>query len=524
MFLRYSARARSNYERGSSLLAVIGLMGVAAIATLAIAGSTMNSLGVSSAARAGVQAQAAAEAGIDAALLNLTKKTCVDGKISSTTDPVFEAFITLSSNGTDFEDDTPSCPDDSTKRLKIVSTGHASQLGQAGNKSGNERKVEAIYDFDAATTETPATGLDTAMYSYKNGGFGGSSQLHWKDTDVATDVSVVPNAARPVVHIKTGNASCGSPAASSAIIEADIVVEEGSFLGGGSCIISGNVRADGDLSLSGTAQIFGSAWATGLSTVGADSWIHNDLTTKAFAGKSTRVKKILTIDGDGIDPPIRMATEVPDWVDIDYVPSDWTKQGFTIIEVSKGCNMQAIQEVLTPPSGAAPVGPVVINAIECSAGIKIKENTTHLVLPNDLAIFASSFDIGLNAQVDGVGSDRKLWLITPDDTPNKLPTCKNASYNSSVSQSFIVNTTVTAMLYSPCHIKVGTGDGHSAQWHGQFYGGEVSFTGSSQLNFAAIGIPGTALTSGETPGSAAAEAKLGDRISIRDVNVRDLNG
>jgi len=77
-----------------------------------------------------------------------------------------------------------------------------------------------------------------------------------------------------------------------------------------------------------------------------------------------------------------------------------------------------------------------------------------------------------------------------------------------------VQAPVTAMLYTPCSI----GLSFSAQWRGQLYGGTVGTAGSAMLHYAPVGIPGTDLTTGATPGSGGAMPKLGARLSIRDLN------
>jgi Tfp pilus assembly major pilin PilA len=509
-------------ERGSSMLAVIGLMAVAGVATLAIAGSTMNSVGVSSATRAGVQAQSAAEAGIDAALLTLTTNTCTAagwGVIN----PVAAVSVSYSTS-TASDDWVAGCPISTAVRVKILATGSASDVGVAGNTTGDRATVEAIYAYESATAATPATGAGTALYSYAFGDFGGSSQLHWVDNPVVTDVPINQSDSRPLVQVKTGDAECGG----SSIFEADIVVEDGNFESGESCKIVGNVWASDDadtggssilygnlvstdLTASGSSQIYGSVWAAGTSTVAAGIWIHTDLITRQFPGIASRVKGSVTVAPGGIGsvaPAAPEAPTVPDWVDVGYDLADWP--GFEVSTMGHGCKLADIQEAANLFTG-----PGIIDARDCPQGVFLKENTVHLSLPNDLAIFASRFKIGLDAQIDAPGAtDRKLWLITPDETADGLPTCRNASGNSDVTQSFIVQAPVSAMLYSPCSIDLS----FSAQWRGQFYGGTVSTGGSSQLHYTGVGIPGTDITAGGTPGNDATEAKLGDRISIRDLN------
>src|SRR5687768_16719594 len=75
-------------ERGSAMVAVLGVMAVTAIIGVTIVTATVNGMAVTSAAKAGIQARAAAEAGIDRALVDI-QGTCVTA-YESTTEPHFE--------------------------------------------------------------------------------------------------------------------------------------------------------------------------------------------------------------------------------------------------------------------------------------------------------------------------------------------------------------------------------------------------------------------------------------------------
>ena len=548
MFLMRKTPLTLAAERGSSMLAVIGLMAVAGVATLAIAGSTMNSLGVSSATRAGVQAQSAAEAGIDAALLKLTTATCAAG--FSTSDPEAAVRISQSTSATD-NTWTDGCPIPSSLRVKIVATGDAGDAGVAGNSTGDERTVESIYTYVPASTGTPGTG--SALYSHNFGTFAGSSQLNSVD------------GSEPVVMVRHDNVTCDiTDTASTGILNADVVIADGGLEIGASCQVVGDVWSSepiythasaqihgnvvapsvkfiessiihgsiwttgatvletsawvkgsvtaGSLSMINSAKIDGSAWSAGATTIGhTTNVITGHLTTKSLTNSGPGVitgGTTLVSSGPGVGSPPAAAPVVPDWVDVDYDLTDWP--GFQVVTMNHGCKLADIQAAANLFTG-----PGIIDARECPQGVFLKENTVHLSLPHDLAIFASRFEIGLDAQIDAPGTAaRKLWLITPDETADALPTCKNASGNSDITQSFIVKAPVTAMLYTPCSIDLS----FSAQWRGQLYGGTVGTAGSAMLHYAPVGIPGTDLSTGATPGSSGAVAKLGARISIRDLN------
>ncbi|MDJ0376022.1 hypothetical protein [Cryobacterium sp. PH31-L1] len=508
-------------DRGSSMLAVIGLMAVAGVATLAIAGSTMNSIGVSSATRAGVQAQAAAEAGIDDALLKLRTAPC-NAATLGTSAPLPVARVTISHWPSAIGSWGEGCPvGDAVKQVKIVSTGNAIQNGQAGNSTGDTRTVEVVYNYESKTVAIPAIGAGTAIYSYALAGIGGSSKLYW-DGHRATPSTLIDQAAtRPVVQVKTGNSTCASPTAASSIFEADFVVEEGTFTAAGSCQIYGNVWAKQDTTTDGSAILWGNLATAGLSTAGS-SQIYGNVWASSDPVKSGTSIIHGTVSGAAAAPP---APTVPDWVDIapyDAKTNDWPDHEITILKKNNDCDVAAIEKEIKQfknPGNPNYEGLGIIDASICENGINLDITTKTLELPRDLVIYAKKFTMGLDGQI---GSDsatvRKLWLITSDETVDKKPTCIDQHDASVISNSFIVKPTVTAMLYTPCGIVLGAGDPPSAQWTGQLYGGNVTVTGSAQLRYEPVGIPGTEILAGGAPGHAAREAKLGDRLSIRDLN------
>ena len=558
-------------ERGSSLLAVIGLMAVAAIATLAIAGSTMNSLGVSSAARAGVQAQAAAEAGIDDALANLSQPICTEEWGTTTPVSTVDVFYSLYPTPAAGEPDTnwpTGCPPTNAERVKIVSIGEATQAGQAGNTTGDKRKVEAVYNYDVATSAI--TGPASALYSYSMGSFAGSSQLH------------AGSGEKPVVQVKTGDVVCDiTDEANSAIFEADLVVADGAVTIGASCQIQGSVWASKSVSMSVGAQItgnvvapsvkfikssivHGSVWTSGATVLETSAWIKGSVTAGSLSminsakidqdawsdgtttiGHTSNVitghltTKSLTNSGPGTitggstilpDGPARstgtgvgsfpaVTPLVPDWVDVGYKTSLW--EGFDVVKAD-GCGFFKMDHQIQLFKKST-----IIDARDCVGGVVLspENGSVKLKIPKDVdvVIYADKFSVLGDAVISGKGENNKLWLITPDETVGDGPTCDYTSGtgDTAIMDSFIVEASVAAFVYTPCALTMGKSHVDTAMWNGQFYGGVVSTAGPSQLTFDAIGIPNTGLSTGATSGSGPTDAKLGARISIRDVIVRE---
>ncbi|WP_146070120.1 polymer-forming cytoskeletal protein [Cryobacterium sp. Y29] len=549
MFLIGKTSSLRAGERGSSMLAVIGLMAVAAVATIAIAGSTMNSLGVSSATRAGVQAQSAAEAGIDDALLKLTNNTCTVANWS-TSSPASAVLVSYSTSATS-DIWFSACPSPAAVRVKVLATGEAVDVGVGGNTTGDTRTVEAIYAYVPADTDTAGAG--SALYSHNFGTFAGSSQLNSVD------------GSEPVVQVRHGNVSCDSThRADTSILNADLVIADGGLEVGATCTIVGDVWATEPVALHDLAQvrgnivapsaesiddtiIHGSIWTTGATVLESSAWIKGSVTAGSLSminsakidhdawsagettiGHSTNVitghlttqslanrgpgvitgGTTVVAVGPGAGSAPAPAPFVPDWVDVNYDLTDWP--GFQVATMNHGCRLADIQTVANLFTG-----PGIIDARECPQGVFLKENNVTLSLPQDLAIFADRFEIGLDAQIDASGATpRKLWLISPDETADGSPTCRNPSDYSDITHVFIVQAPVTAMLYTPCSIDLG----FSAQWRGQLYGGTVGIAGTATLHYAPVGIPGVDLSTGITPSAGESIAHLGARVSIRDLN------
>jgi len=121
---------------------VVGVVAIAGIVTATLLTATLFSTGFTSASRAGVQAQAAAEAGIDYATADLT--TCTSGSIVSPvgTSPRFS--VTVAHRSVVGAAWTAGCPPTGALEIQLVSTGFADVPGAAGHDRGNSRRMEAV--------------------------------------------------------------------------------------------------------------------------------------------------------------------------------------------------------------------------------------------------------------------------------------------------------------------------------------------------------------------------------------------
>ncbi|WP_104131510.1 hypothetical protein [Cryobacterium sp. M91] len=225
MFRRLS---RHSGERGSALIAVVGVMAVLLVITLTVTSSSLQALTVTTSIRAGVQAQAAAEAGIDAALAELqrTPSSCPTDGLFQSPDGTLPAYTsTVWTHATGWVQKCPTGAADETE-VQIVSTGHAG-ADSAGLKT--TRVVESIFTISGTVSPGPV------VYSY---GSAVVNQFSTKD-------------------------SLGSPV--------DVVVATGDYTCTSSGTIAGNLIVNGAVSLYNSCSVAGDVYANG--TVDIASWV-----------------------------------------------------------------------------------------------------------------------------------------------------------------------------------------------------------------------------------------------------------
>lgn len=148
MLLRTRAardRHRRDREAGSSLAVVIGVVAVLGIISTTLLTVSVNGMGFTSASRAAVEAQAAAEGGIHHASANLAACDPATRTISSPTDsPRFSVAVEyrMEPFGENWLRDV--CPPALATGIRLRSTGYASSRGAAGHTRGDSRIMEAV--------------------------------------------------------------------------------------------------------------------------------------------------------------------------------------------------------------------------------------------------------------------------------------------------------------------------------------------------------------------------------------------
>lgn len=536
MFLK---RLSSNgNERGSAMLAVLGVMGVSGVIALTITSMSLHAVGYTTSTRAGVQAEAAAEAGIDFAAANLATSVC-QSQYSSTTAPVFAvtvAYSTLQTSPGDVDTSWVSgCPSStSAMRLKLVSTGWASTVGVAGNSSGNVRKVEAIFPYTPTPPSNAIIPSGAAIYSFAQ-------------TDPTMNNLTITQAstAKPTIEYLSGSATCNS----GTTIMGDVILGNGAISANGctfdgdlwasstvsiqSGLVTGNVNAAGvtsgtSVSLSNSVTVDGNVYAAGPTSSGGK--VGGNVVAGPTAGQSTfsnqssvggsvvsagtvsaaagAVKGTILTNQSGIITPA--VPLVPPWIDYAYSPADWVTSTGTPYTLLTMTTCDATTLAAYQSAVASSTTPIIWDTRVCGAVTPL--GGANLILNSDIVIIANGFGISWGDIESSNTTDRRLWIIIPDSVVDKQPTCPVNSY-AKIYNHVEVGPHVGAMLYSPCPIS-----NHGDVWRGQIYASSISSSENFTLNYLPLGLPTANLGTGQftpPPGTGV----LGGRISIRDLVV-----
>ena len=523
-------------DRGSAIIGVLGVMGVSGVIALTVTTMSLHAFGYTTSTRAGVQAEAAAEAGIDFAAASLATAVC-KVQYSSSSEPIFTVTVAYSnlqtSPGNTDTSWVTGCPTStSPQRIKLVSTGSASAPGVAGNSSGNVRIVEAIFPYTPAPPSYTIIPSGAAIYSFAQTGPTNNLTI----TQAST--------ARPSVQYLSGNAACNSTVA----IVGDVVLGAGAITVNG-CIINGDLSASGtvtmqsgevtgnvnsagvvggiSVSLSSSAIVDGNIFAAGpvsiSGKVGGNIVAGPTAGTSTFANKAsvggsvilagTMTNSGATINGTIAQNQSGIVTPtipfVPPWVDYAYSASDWvTAAGapYSLLTMT-ACDATTLANALITTQNSSI--PIILDTRVCGAVTNLVGY--NLVLKSDTVIITNGFNMGQNDIQASTAADKRLWIIIPDTVADHVPTCPTNS-SATISTHVTVGAHVWAMVYSPCAIS-NRGD----VWQGQMYAASVNSSAAFTLNFLPIGLPTVNLSTGQILPPSGPGA-LGDRTSIRDLS------
>jgi cytoskeletal protein CcmA (bactofilin family) len=529
--------SRDMKEQGSALLGVLGVMGVTTVIAVTITTASLHALGFTTATRAGVEAEAAAEAGVDFAAASLASSTC-QASYSSNSAPIFSvniSYSTLPSSPGDTDNSwVAGCPVSiGIQRLKLVSTGWATDLGVANNSSQNVRQVEAIYPY----TPTPPSYIiipsGPATYSYSQ-----------SDPTINNLTITQGGATKPSMVYLSGSATCtshsqitgdvilgggGLSITSGCTINGDLYtsgvvsVQSGEIIGNVNAagvqsgtsvtlatpaVVDGNIYAAGPVSISG--KVGGnivSGPVAGVSTFSNKSSVGGSVVTAGTVSAAAgSIKGTTSTNQSGIITPI--IPFAPPWVDYPFSAADWIATNgtpYTVLSMAT-CSSSNLSAALITTKNS-PV-PIILDTRICGAVTNFSHHD--LMLTSDTVLIANGFNFQTNNIQASSAPDRRLWIIIPDSLADGLPTCSGGS-SASLGQHVEIGPHVATMIYSPCAIDNG-GDTLT----GQMYSSSISTSSDFQLNFIPIGLPTVNLSTGQHS-SPSGTGVLGDRTSIRDL-------
>jgi len=529
-------------ERGSALIGVLGVMGVTSLIAVTTTSASMHAVGYTTSTRAGVQAEAAAEAGVDFAAANLATSVC-QPTYSSTTAPVFSVTVAYStlftSPGSVDNSWVSGCPTfASAARLKLVSTGTASSPGVAGNSSENVRTVEAIYSYSSVPASYAVIPSGAALYSYSQ-------------TDPTINNLTVTQAGtvRPSIQLLSGSVTCTS----GTTITGDVILGSGSLTVTSGCTINGDLSAaagvniqsgevTGDVhsddehgdhthaavSLSSSSRIDGDVYSKGSVEIdgkvggnivagpsSTDSKFSNQssvggsvVTSGSVTAPTGAIKGTVSTNQSGITTPA--IPVVPGWIDYAYSPNDWkTTTGVPYATVTMtSCSSSDLSNALNTAANSSV--PIILDTRACGPVTDFSGHS--LFLTSDTVILSNGFNLASNNIQSSNSVDKRLWMIVPDTVADGAPTC-GVSSSANIGHNVTVGTHVASLIYSPCAIS-NSGD----VWRGQMYSSSIGTSSSFTLNFLPIGLPTVNLSTGQFL-APTGTGVLGDRTSIRDLTV-----
>jgi cytoskeletal protein CcmA (bactofilin family) len=541
-------------DDGVAMAAVLGLLAVGIILTSVILVSVVGATNYSTYTRAGVQAQAAAEAGIAAARAGLATGTCSEAggapvyHNAANQTPVYAAAIYRPAAGGGW---VAGCPVGTSTQVRILSTGYAVEPGTNGVSANNTVVLEAI--LAAASTPTTITASGPAIYAYASSSFGGGARF------VSVDGS------SPDVLVRTGNVTCSGSFPGLA----NFVVKGGTLAIDGSCAIEGNAFATGRMTLTGSGYVRGFAVANGVQlegssriygrvwsssdivlsgnptvsgilkaqsavldggTVSSQAYIYGNTNVKnaggttlkatfttqtanptppSWWGGNARITKVNPITAPTYASDVPAMPIVPDWIDFgarsdEYTSTVWT--GFTVYTMGATCDADALRTALT----AIGSSPGLIDGRLCSNGI-VLGGSNQFTIVNDLAIMVPKFTMDGSASFTSATSHR-MWIINPDRNANATPV-GDCPGGLSITGGATFSSKIDLLLYSPCTITIAS----STSIRGQIFSGDVTLGGSGQVSYVAIGLPGVNLSTGvrESNSSTSADRAL---VSLRNVS------
>ncbi|WP_292812707.1 hypothetical protein [Microbacterium sp.] len=488
----HTTRTARADDQGSALVSVVVIMLVLSLVAMTAAAVVTGTASSIVQTRGGVQAKAAADAGISAALAQArrTSDFCALSLTAST--PSYSVTSTCT-----------------TDRVTFTSTGRGTD--------GGTTVTRAVYAYETAPS------------------FGGAAELVFFNP--AGESVYFTNHVMPK---STGLTAVEFPAGGGfeckTVIPGDVRIK-GSFQGQSGCTITGSLHAGGSnpfgawsVYLNNSDVVQGSVTSGGSTAIGGSiSKVGGTLTlpqsaklqiqwADVTAAKPTSHAKVANGAANGIrwQPSVTAPTFDP-WFDYAYKAADWP--GFDIVTItpmSAPYSCSTINGKTTTFWNTFVTGlakNTVVDTTACTNGIDTAFGAdAKAQLGVNLVLVANSFSFGKFTLTPKSGTDPQAWFVVPDAVADKQPTCVPGR---TIETDAYIDIRVKAMAYTPCTLRVGNG----GTWTGSMYAGTLDDGGSINIYAHSMALPGQW---GAGPGGSGATGggttTLGALLSQRDIS------
>jgi hypothetical protein len=511
-------------DHGGALVAVVGLAAVMMAFILLGSSMVVTSFRYSDTTRGGVQAQAAAQAGVAAVAAQLTAGTCTPPYATSVS-PKYSVTLSYQRtvSGSTWITGCPSTASDVTK-VRLVS------VGTSDSSASVTRTVEAIYNYIPYNPGQPIIGSGSAVY-----GFNVTDSTMTNLTITQTGTS------SPGIEFKSGNVSCQT----GGTIQGDVILGSGMYQSPSGCTINGDLWATNGVQVGNNSVIRGNVHASGTSSpvvsVANGAQVNGNVTSSGpvsisgsvggsiIAGPRTgnstvsgsvggtfKTSGTVSVSGGGL-PPSRVFQNqsgivtpappvVPNWVDFQYSAGDWT--GFTEVRPTS-CSGSTVASSINAATASR-----VVNASAVCPGGMVDLSGDDLTLKADVVLVADAFDLKnmTITSASGTGTHR-LYIITPDTVVNSRPDCPSTS-PTKIENQVHTDPSVDILVYTPCRLS-----NSGSTWWGQIYAADIAFNNSFTLNFVPMGLPGVNFDNGTyTPPPPPTPGHLDTVFSVRNIS------
>lgn len=452
---------RGSDDRGATLVIVIAVAVVGLLLATTVAAVAVRSETSAATDRGRTQAIAAAEAGLDSALVSLRSMDSADSTTfvcGPTTTDVWSApgssrvtvtYDYFSLSGLSL---CPPATGTVLTRAELVSTAVYTQ----GSTTAS-RAVRATVDL-ARKAADPSEVFDVGMFS--DGQFASSAPVRIYG-------NVYSNA----------NYACSS----DSLITGSLRVQ-GSFNGSSTCTVEGDMTLGGTFAFSSAVRVGGrltsaSASASSVSSISARVMGAARLRSTVSGASPAVFPGGLTQNAS----PAPAAPEPRQMPVVRYTPSDWTSS--TIQTAAQWASANRASGSACAPNARtlrAPAGSTVVNAVSCAP---YNLNNLTLELSGDLTIFASGLSSSQPVKViSGDGQAHTLRIIEPASGTN---VCSAGGRGISVNSTFDVDSRIRTFLYTPG----GSSFSSVVTVNGAIYACRASFSGNVTINYDTTPLP-----------------------------------